>query len=351
MPATPLRDWGGNESKRETARNCFFPIFVKNRQIVGFGEVCEPNYHPKSSNIEKDGVVSVYPIDGHGIERKWRFARQSIEEIKDELECESIKEEIVIKRYKSIYRYKTVWTDSKFNSNIWGSKLVKEITGTNFPFPKSIYNIKECIEAVAKNKKEAIILDYFAGSGTTGHAVLELNKEDGGNRKFILCTNNENKICGEVTYPRIQKVIKGYKKNGNGEKVAGLGGNLQYFKTELIKKTNNKDQARFDLTQKCAEMLCVKENIFNLKIEKEDYKIFSSNKADKFLCVYFNLYDKSFEDFLKEIKKLKGEKKIYVFSIDGKVDKRLFTGIKDFDIEEIPQKIIDIYKQLVKLNK
>ena len=60
-------------------------------------------------------------------------------------------------------------------------------------------------------KKDAIILDIFAGSGTTGHAVLELNKKDGGNRQFILCTNNENNICTDVTYPRLKKVIEGYK--------------------------------------------------------------------------------------------------------------------------------------------
>ncbi|MBU4142062.1 hypothetical protein KKE99_04295, partial [Patescibacteria group bacterium] len=157
-------------------------------------------------------------------------------------------------------------------------------------------------------------------------------------------------ICRKITYSRLEKVIKGYKKNGNGEKVDGLGGNLQYFRTDLIKDTKNKDQMRIDLTEKCTEMLCVKENIFNFKIEKEDYKIFISNKGDKFLCVYYNLFDESFKEFLKEIKKLTGEKKIYMFSINGTTDKKLFASVKDCIIEEIPQKIIEIYKQLVKLN-
>ena len=78
-----------------------------------------------------------------------------------------------------------------------------------------------------------IILDFFAGSGTTGHAVLELNKEDGGNRQFILCTNNENNICEEVTYQRINKVINGYT-TPKGKEVEGLGGNLKYYK--VVKK-------------------------------------------------------------------------------------------------------------------
>lgn len=83
------------------------------------------------------------------------------------------------------------------------------------------------------SNKNSIILDFFAGSGTTGHAVLELNKEDGGNRTFILVTNNENNICIEVCYPRLKKVIQGYN-NNKGYWIEGLGGNLKYFKTDFV---------------------------------------------------------------------------------------------------------------------
>ena len=107
--------------------------------------------------------------------------------------------------------------------------MLSQIIPDKFPFPKSLYLVKDCISAVEQNKNN-IVLDFFAGSGTTGHAVLELNKEDGGNRKFILCTNNEVNgiekelkekglsekeiqeygICRKITYPRLEKVIKGY---------------------------------------------------------------------------------------------------------------------------------------------
>lgn len=197
---------------------------------------------------------------------------------------------------------------------------------------------------------DSTILDFFAGTGTTGHAVDLINKIFGGKRKYILCTNNENNICTEVCHPRIEKVIKGYKKNGNGEKVEGLGGNLQYFKTAMVKKSNNKDQVRLNLTKECTEMLCVKENIFNLEMEKEDFKIYSSNKNDKFLGVYYNILDNSFGEFVKEIKKLKGDKIVYMFSADDIIDKNLFKGIKNLTIEAIPQRILDVYKQLVKMN-
>lgn len=126
VPSTPLRDWGGNESKRETSKNGFYPILVKDKEIIGFGVVCADDYHPKSPNIVRDdGIVEVFPIDRSGIERKWRHAWQSVENIRDELKCEEINNELTIKRYKSIYRYKTVWTGSKYNSNVYGSKLVQ----------------------------------------------------------------------------------------------------------------------------------------------------------------------------------------------------------------------------------
>lgn len=86
---------------------------------------------------------------------------------------------------------------------------------------------------IASNKN-SIVLDFFAGSGTTGHAVLELNNEDGGNRKFILITNNENNICTDICYPRLKKAVEGYI-TLKGKIVKGLGGNLKYYRVDLIK--------------------------------------------------------------------------------------------------------------------
>jgi adenine-specific DNA-methyltransferase len=79
-------------------------------------------------------------------------------------------------------------------------------------------------------KKDSLILDFFAGSGTTGQAVLELNRDDNGKRKFILCQNNENNICMSVTYERLKRIIKGYTNMKNEKFVAGIPTNLKYFK-------------------------------------------------------------------------------------------------------------------------
>ena len=82
----PLRDVSKGEHLRESAKNCFYPILVRDGEIIGFGDVCEDSFHPDSANvIREDGIIEIYPIDLQGNERKWVFARQSIEAIKDEL--------------------------------------------------------------------------------------------------------------------------------------------------------------------------------------------------------------------------------------------------------------------------
>ena len=226
---------------------------------------------------------------------------------------------------------------------------IKELFGRDvFDTPKPLKMIKEILRITTK--KDSTILDFMAGSGTTADAIIQLNKEDAGKRKFILCTNNENNICTEVCYPRITKVINGYNKNGNGEYIEGLGGNLQYFKTDFIKNSENTEQLKVNLTYKCTEMLCLKENIYNLKKEKDDYKIFESNCKDKYLCVYYNFINDSFEEFIDTLKQIDGEKIIYMFSMDDNINNELFEDIDNFKIETIPQKILDIYKKIIKEN-
>ena len=109
-----------------------------------------------------------------------------------------------------------------------GSRELNSIVPqNNFRFPKPVGLILFCIKLFAD--KNITVLDFFAGSGTTGHAVLQANSLDEGHRKFILCTNNENNICETVTYPRIKNMIKGYEVNG--KKIAGIKANLNYYKT------------------------------------------------------------------------------------------------------------------------
>ena len=196
-----LRDNGG-ESLREDAKNCFYPIIVKNNQVIRFGDVVDDGIHP--NQIEKiDGETYIYPIDKEGIERKWRYARQSVDKVIHLLRWN--KNEIQIG--KDFGQYRTVWIDRRYDSNEYGTKLIKSLVpNCKFSFPKSLYNVYDCIHTVVGNDKNAIILDYHAGSGTTAHAVLELNKEDGGNRKYILC--EQMSYIQDVTVERVKAVLK-----------------------------------------------------------------------------------------------------------------------------------------------
>lgn len=210
----PLRDVSGNSNLRTDARNCFYPIYIKNEAIIGFGDVCEDDYHPESANVQRpDGVIEVYPIDASGIEKKWVFARHTVESILDELHVEWNGSRKIwdIIRYKTHFTYKTVWTKKSYNANSYGSKLINKILGEKkFDYPKSVYAVEECVKAVCGDKKNALIVDFFSGSGTTLHAVNLLNAEDNGNRRCIMITNNE---VSEKEAKALEK--KGYKPGDN----------------------------------------------------------------------------------------------------------------------------------------
>lgn len=214
-------------------------------------------------------------------------------------------------------------------------------------YPKPTKLIKYLTESITWENKDSIILDFFAGSGTTGQAVLELNKQDGGNRKFILCTNNENNICEEVTIPRLEKVIKGYNKNGDGEFIEGLNGNLQYFKTDLIpvdRIDNINDQQRNELTVKAGQMIAIKENTFEELEANEWYQIFENKDKSRKTAIYFRENMDEFESLLDKIGKT--DTILYVFSY-SRMDKKTFNYLgKNIVLEDIPEPILEIYKEI-----
>lgn len=317
-----LRDNGG-ESLRENAKNCFYPIIInpKTYKIVGFGEVSEPNFHP-SQNEKKDGLIYVYPIDKNGTERKWRYARQSVEKINDNLITRKINKNFEIYLGKNFGTYRTVWIDPKYDANEYGKKMLNNIViDNNFDYPKSLYNVYDCLYAIISNKKNAIVLDFFAGSGTTAQAVLELNKEDGGNRQFILCTNNENNICEDITYQRIKTVITGKRKDESIYS-EGIPANLKYFKTSYVPRINTEEE-------NLHTNLLV--NIKNL-IELEN----GIDIDDKKIRVYLN--EKELDSFSSNEKGLKECEIIYISSdvLLSQVQEQKFrdNNIKVFIIPE-----------------
>ena len=200
-----FRNWGG-ESKRENAKNCFYPIIVEDGEIVGFGDVLDSDEHPFSQTVPHENRDCVYPIDSNMIERKWRYARQSVDEVRHLLRTRKTKTGYEIEIGKDFGVYRTVWEDSRYDANVYGTQIVNSLVpDCDFAFPKSLWNVYDCLYSVVAEDKDAIVLDFFGGSGTTAHAVLELNK-DGGNRQFIVC--EQMHYVETVTRARIKKVIE-----------------------------------------------------------------------------------------------------------------------------------------------
>lgn len=208
---------------------------------------------------------------------------------------------------------------------------------------KPVRLIKNILKMI--NKKDAVVLDFFAGSGTTGQAVLELNNEDSGNRRFILCTNNENKICEDKTYKRVKNIMCGY------NNYSALNNNLRYYKCEFVDYAGTRDQLYYDLTEKCVPMLCVKSNTYELVEKNKEFAIYSNLEKTEYSCVYFDIFGESYNSFINTVKEIKEHKNLYIFSLNEYVNEEIFKGISNYSIEAIPYKILDLYKNVVKMSK
>ena len=182
--------------------------------------------------------------------------------------------QIELEKKKAITDLILDWGDNQDSDkelrNIFGGKV--------FDYPKPTMLIKNIIKST--DYKNSIILDFFAGSGTTAQAVLELNKEDGGNRHFILCTNNENKICENITYQRIKTVITGIRKD-NSKYSDGIPTNLKYYKCTYIPRINTENENLHN------NLLINIKNLIQLEngIEIDDKKIrvyLDEDELDKF---------------------------------------------------------------------
>ncbi len=293
-------------------------------------------------SLEKlDGYIEVWPINTKGIERVWLWdserAKNNISELKATIRKDRIT--IYYKR-RELGRVKptTFWYGSLYNANAYGTRLLsKVLPGNNFNFPKSVYSVLDCIDLFLP--KNGLVLDYFAGSGTTGHSAMMLNMDDGGNRQVILCTNNENKIAEEITYPRIKNCINGYK---DGKQVVSYGGNLKYFKTTFV-PAKSTDRNKEKLTKQSVEMLCLKENTFDYVLDSENIKIFKNN--DHFTGILFD--EKEISNFKKKIKDFDLPVSVYVFSLGDDDFAEEFSDIKDkVKICSIPAAILRVYKRI-----
>ena len=173
-----------------------------------------------------------------------------------------------------------------------GTKDITNIFGEKaFGFPKPMSLIKYLLKISNPHYKSLSILDFFAGSGTTLHATMQLNAEDGGHRKCILVTNNENNICEKVTYERNKRVIKGYT-TPKGEEVEGLhNNNLRYYRTNFLSRDKSVKNMR-QLVRLATDMLCIKNDVYTeaefcgKKINPNIARYFDNGQGNRMLVIY-----------------------------------------------------------------
>ncbi|MFN0310927.1 site-specific DNA-methyltransferase [Enterococcus thailandicus] len=204
---------------RQNRPNNFYPIYVLDDGTL---------------SLEKfEGATEVFPSTASG-DFSWKNIASTFSKLNVPNYFRAVTTEngdiIIQHKYYEQQVFKNVWIDKKYQSEFNGTNMLKKLFDGKAPFnfSKSVYLVQDQIKMLGD--KNALILDFFAGSGTTGQAVIELNAEDGGSRKFILATNNENNIAEEVTYERMKRVSTGT------EKYEAHPLNLKYFKTDFVVK-------------------------------------------------------------------------------------------------------------------
>lgn len=206
-----------------------------------------PIYYNEDQNIisleELEDSVEILPIDSKGNERVWRKTPPSFlthlqqDEIRLVQRKDGSYKVEIIDKIKEGTRPKSVWTGSKYDAASWGTKLLYKIFGHDkFSFPKSISATQDVV--FIATKEDSILLDYFAGSATTAHAVINLNREDNGHRKYILVEMGE--YFNSVTKPRVQKVAYSNDwKNGKPVGREGISHCFKYLRLESYEDTLN----------------------------------------------------------------------------------------------------------------
>ena len=252
------------------------------------------------------------------------------------------------KKERSIINPPTVIKDT--GSTKAGTTELENILGRTetFGYPKP----KDLIKYLLSLKSNVhTILDFFAGSGTTLHATMELNK-DGGHRKCILVTNNENNICEEVTYERNKRVINGYT-TPKGEEVPGLTGNtLRYYRTSFVGRSRTPKNMR-QLMNLSTDMLCIKEDLYT------EQPKFGGQPTYKNVFRYFDdgrkrmmiIYKEAAVPLLAELIQktdYEGQMRVYVFSPSEDPWEGTFEEVQDkVQLCALPQAIYNAYRRIL----
>ncbi|MBO4739954.1 MAG: site-specific DNA-methyltransferase [Bacteroidales bacterium] len=302
----------------------------------------------------------IYSGGKHGKPNTWRWSKEKFQWGLDNdfIVIDEKKEKIYIKQYQFVdnennqrQRVIPFRADVSYLNSEGSVEMNEIIKQTIFSYPKPT-SLIEYAEKLASSPS-SIILDFFAGSGTTLHATMKLNEEDGGHRQCILVQQNENNICEAVTYERNRRVMQGYT-NAKGEQVAGLGNSMKYYKTAFVGKNTSRhatDSDRVELSLKAGYLLALGENTLEEIQTTKSYQIFT-DKQGKYTAVYFTGNLSDFADFVNTIETIQKEKEhpqiaVYIFCW-GSVDiyENEFDNLSGITLKPIPQPILDIYKSI-----
>ncbi len=308
--------------------------YTKPMRIMG-GHISDSLFFPL---IAPDGT-EVYPYDKKGEKSGWRWSKKKVEEEADRIDWVNGKNGW--NPYFRIYAenmierpVETIWKFEQVGSNRTAKNALNEVLGENaFSYPKPITLIEHILKI--SGESDSTILDFFAGSGTTLHATMQLNAEDGGHRKCILVTNNENGICENVTYERNKRVIQGYT-TPKGVEVEGLANNnLRYYQIDHVERESSLTAKR-KLMSLSTELLCIKHDIYkesttfgNLTLKPHIARYFESG-GKRMLVIFM---EEAIERLVEEIAKMPEDTQImtYVFSTNNYA--------MDADFEDVADKV------------
>ncbi len=341
----------GVGGRKEDVPSLHFPVYYNNetKEILVDREIDGKN---------KSDYIEIIPYQTKNVLGRWTWSREKMIAERDHL--------IVIKVAGEYKLHKKVYSNDEKGRKPYsiisaeigrtelGSLELKNIMGEKtFLYPKYSGFIKYLLKY--SNNPNAMVLDFFAGSGTTGQAVLQLNKEDGGHRQFILCTNNgdkgpdSTKIAEEITYPRIKTVITGKRQDGS-KYSDGIPANLRYYKIEHKEKKASIDANRLEIVRYLDDIVQIKENAFNQVEVNEDLALYKSN--ERFVGMVFEPF--ALEEIIENIKEQNAENlpvKLYVFSYSRDAFEDSFGA--DFEIEFVamPEGLLKTYAHIVEEQK
>ena len=334
--ADNLRATGVN-APRSKRPNLYYPIFIT------------PDEHIYSTDndlpLSKSDEI-VLPHNPEGEELSWYWKKDTL--------AKNI-HNLIIKRTKNgtqFYRKqrpslgdlptkkpKSIWYKAEYSTSSATTQLKAMFGKKVFNNPKPVALIKDLLLIASNN--DALVLDFMAGSGTTGQAVLELNKENHGKRQFILATNNENGIAENITFERINKVINGY------NSTAGIPANLRYYRTDFVEVqglSRLTDDDKLEITKEMGAMIALRENSFEQVEQTSHWQTYENNT--QVTAIYYREDKTKIDEYIDKLNAQDKPVKLYVFGW-GKNAGTEYAS-KKIIVEDIPEPLIEVYKEIAK---